>query len=402
MLGYLINQYPMASQTFIRREIAAIEGTGRTVKRYAIRGWGTDLVDAEDRAEAARTRRLLDGGVVPLLWSLLRTAIGRPLLFTKALATAWRVGGGSRRGRLLHLAYLGEACLLRQWLVRDGVRHLHVHFGSNSATVALLCRYLGGPEFSFTVHGPEEFDEPAGLALGEKVAAAKFAVAICSFGRSQLWRWTRPELWSRVQVVRCGVDPRYLQEPATPVPGVKRLVNIGRMVEQKGQLLLLEAAARLRERIADFSVVVIGGGELRGEIERRIQALGLQDHVILAGWQDGAAVRSHLEAARGLVMPSFAEGLPVVIMESLARQRPVIATQIAGISELVRPGQTGWLIQAGDVEALAQAMFEMFEAPTQLLDRMGAAGAALVRDRHDARKEAARLLELVSAPAVGA
>jgi len=402
MLGYLVNQYPMASQTFIRREIAAIEATGRPVRRYAVRPWPDSLVDADDRAEAERTRYLLAAGA----WSLLVATVGRalrsPLAFVRALRTAWRIGGGSRRGRLVHLAYLAEACLLRNWLARDGVRHLHVHFGSNSATVAMLCRLLGGPTYSFTVHGPEEFDQPQALALGEKIAHAAFAVAISAYGRSQLLRWAAHGDWSKVHVVRCGVDPSWLRAPATPVPTVPRLVTIGRMVEQKGQLLLVEAAEALRDAGVTFELVVIGDGELRPVIARRIAAAGLEAHVRLLGWQTGAQVREHLLAARGLVLPSFAEGLPVVVMEALALHRPVIATAIAGIPELVRPDETGWLVPAGDAQALATAMRELLTAPSERLAAFGAAGAVAVARAHNATVEAGRLLariDAVSSPA---
>lgn len=394
MLGYLINQYPMPSQTFVRREIAALESLGREVRRYSLRRESVTLVDAADRQEAARTRRVLEVGAVGLLLALLGAAVMRPLRFLRALAAAWRHGGRSHRGRLLHIVYLAEACVLRRWLAEDGVTHLHVHFGTNSATVALLCRRLGGPSYSMTVHGPEEFDQPFALSLGAKVDEAAFAVAISSFGRSQLLRWTEHGNWQKVHVVHCGVDPEYLAAPPTPVPQAPRLVNIGRLAEQKGQLLLVAAAARLRELGRTFEIVVIGDGELRPELEQRIAALRLQDHVKLVGWQSGEQVRAHLLASRGLVLPSFAEGLPVVIMEALALRRPVVTTQIAGIPELVRHGECGWLVPAGDIEALAHAMGDLLDAPTTTLDRLGENGARLVARDHDARTEAKKLLEL--------
>ncbi len=399
MLGYLINQYPMPSQTFIRREIAALEALGTPVRRYSLRRESVDLVDPEDRAEAQRTNPVLAVGATGLLVALAATAGSRPLRFLRALAAAWRLGGRSHRGRLMHLVYLAEACVLRRWLARDGIHHLHAHFGTNSTTVAMLCHLLGGPRFSFTAHGPEEFDQPFALSLGEKVAHAAFAVAISSFGRSQLMRWAPHDLWSKVHVVHCGVDPVYLQAKPLPIPAtpVAKLVNIGRLAEQKGQLLLVEAAARLRSTGRAFEIVVIGDGELRPQLEARIAALRLHDHVKLVGWQNGEQVRAHLTQARGLVLPSFAEGLPVVIMEALALQRPVVTTQIAGIPELVRPGETGWLVPAGDVEALTNALGDLVDAPVKTLERMGALGASLVAREHDVRVEAKKLAALFAA-----
>jgi colanic acid/amylovoran biosynthesis glycosyltransferase len=396
-VAHLVNQYPQASQTFIRREIAALEGMGLPVRRYAIRAWDTPLVDPDDQAEAARTRRILDGGPYRLLLALIGTAATRPGRFARALAATWRLGRRSTRGMPLHLAYLAEACVLRAWAERDGIDHLHVHFGTNSTTVALLCRLLGGPPYSFTVHGPEEFDGPIALALGEKVRHAAFAVAICSFGRSQLWRWVESRDWGKVRVVHCGVDPGFLAVPPSPPSSAPRLVNIGRLVAQKGQLILVEAAARLRDQGRTFEIVLIGGGPLQSELEGRIRQLDLGAHVQLAGWMSGAQIRRELLAARALVLPSFAEGLPVVIMEALALRRPVVATYVAGIPELVRPGETGWLVPAGDVEELAAAIAHVLDAPIDQLERMGQAGAERVARDHDVRTEARKLLDLIEA-----
>ncbi len=394
MLGYLINQHPAPSQTFIRREITALVAAGVTVRRYAVRGFRGPLVDDDDRREAEQTRRILDGGALGLLGALLRDAALRPARFLKAARTAWRLGGRSHRGRLVHFVYLAEACVLRGWCARDGVDHVHAHFGTNSAAVALLCRELGGPRYSFTVHGPEEFDQPHALSLAEKVAGASFVAAISHHGRSQLMRHAAAADWPKLHVVRCGVDPWYLTAPATLPPrgGRPFLLNIGRLVEQKGQMTLLDAAARLRREGADFELGVVGDGELRPALTARIAELGLGEHVRLLGWKSGAEVRELLLRSRALVLPSFAEGLPVVLMESLALRRPAVTTWIAGIPELVRDGESGWLVPAGDVDALADAMRQALAADDDQLRRMGEAGARAVAERHDAAREARTLL----------
>jgi len=397
-IGYLINQYPMASLTFIRREIAAIEASGATVHRYAIRAWDGPLVDPEDVADIARTRRILEVGAIQLALAGIRTILGRPGHFFQALALAWRLGKIAGRDRLKHFIYLAEACVLLGWTRRDRVDHLHAHFGTNSTVVALLCRCLGGPPYSFTVHGPEEFDRPIELALNLKIHHAAFVVAIGSYGRSQLWRWADYADWSKVHVVHCGLDPRFLHAAITPPSSSRRLVNIGRLEEQKGQLILVEAASTLRKRgIDDFQIVIIGGGRFRDVLEAAIEVRGLGEHVKLAGWMSGEQVRQELIESRGFVLPSFGEGLPVVIMEALAVHRPVIATYVASIPELVRPGETGWLVPAGDMDALADAMLALLDAPTDRLAAMGAAGAKAVVEAHDVRVEARKLLELINA-----
>lgn len=405
VLGVLVNIYPVGSHTFIRRELAALEAAGLTVWRYAARSWDLPLLDPEDQAEEARTRRLLDRGVLPALAATALTAVTRPRRFARAVATAWRLGrsGAPDRGRVRHLIYLAEACLLRRWLERDGVTHLHAHFAHQPAATALFCRLLGGPPYSFTLHGFEEFERVVGATLAEKVGHAAFVVAVSSYARGQIWRWSRVDDWGKVHVVHCGLDRSSFPAVLTPPPDAPRVVCVGRFSEEKGHLVLVEAAAWLRAREPEraFEIVLVGDGPLRGVLEERVGRLGLAGHVRFAGWLSNDRVRAELAAARGLVLTSFAEGLPVVIMEALAMGRPVIAPQITGIPELVRPGENGWLVPSGDVEALASAIGALLDAPTDQLARMGQAGAERVGRDHDVRTEAGKLLDLIDRAGAG-
>jgi colanic acid/amylovoran biosynthesis glycosyltransferase len=383
-VAYLINQYPKGSHTFIRREIVGLEAQGVVVDRFSIRPLEGRLADARDLEERERTFVLLDEGPLAFAVAALRRALAGPLSFLGALALAARTGWRSERGLLVHFIYLAEACLLLAELRRRGATHLHAHFGTNPATVAMLCRALGGPPYSFTVHGPEEFDKPTFIALPEKIERAEFVASVSSFGRSQLYRQVRLDHWSKVKIVRCGVDRAFLEAPLTPVPAAPRLACVGRLCEQKGQLLLVEAAGRLARDGVDFTLALVGDGELREEIEERIATLSLERHVHITGWASGERVKEELLAARAMVLPSFAEGLPVVIMEALALGRPVLSTYVAGIPELVVPGESGWLVPAGSIGALVEAMREALAAPTHVLDRMGRAGRARVLGLHDA------------------
>lgn len=392
-VAYLVNQYPHVSHSFIRREILAAEAHGVEVVRVSVRRPGVALVDAGDQKEEQQTRVLLDRGVAGLLAAAVWAVFTRPLGTLRALGLAWRFG--RRSGRLLRSAvYLAEACLLVRWLRQERVEHLHAHFGTNPTDVAALARALGGPPFSFTIHGPEEFDRPEALSLGEKVARAVFAVVISSYGRSQLFRWCRPDDWPRIRVVRCGVDVAFLAAgPLAPV-AEPRVVCVGRLAEQKGQLVLVDAAARLAAAGVDFQLVLAGDGPMRPRIETAIAARGLGARVRITGWLSNDAVRAEMAAARIVVLPSFAEGLPVVLMEALALGRPVVTTYVAGIPELVRDETNGWLVPAGDTESLARALTDALRAdPTRLVE-MGAAGAAAVRAAHDVRCEALKLVAL--------
>lgn len=393
-VAYLVNQYPKVSHSFIRREILALEALGSSVLRIASRGWNDTLVDEADHAERRKTHYLLRGGVGPLLAASARVLLSSPLRFLRAARLAVGMARMSPRPLAVHLAYLAQACVLLELLRSEGVAHVHAHFGTNPAEVAMLCAELGGPPFSFTVHGPEEFDLPAGLHLGEKIARAAFVAAVSSFGRSQLYRCIPHALWPKVKVVHCGIDQRFA-EPAPPVPGASRmLVCVGRLCEQKGQALLLAAARRMAAQGTDFELVLAGDGEMRQELEELIEAYGLRDRVRITGWVSGEEVRALLLAARGLVLPSFAEGLPVVIMEAMALARPVISTQIAGIPELVRSGQDGWLVPAGDCAALARACRELLEEDPERLQAMGNGGRQRVLQRHSVDEAARRLAQL--------
>lgn len=396
-IAYLVNQYPKPSHSFIRREIAGVEALGHVVERYTIRRSADPCVDPADLAEVERTRVLLDGNALALVADVLVTALAHPLATLRALAEAVQLSRGSRAGLAKHLAYFVEACRLSRWLRASRAEHLHAHFGTNPAAVALLCRALGGPPFSFTAHGTESFDEPLAIGLPRKLRAASFAVAVCEYGRRELARVAGSGSTTPIHVVRCGVDESFLAASIAPLASLPagapaRLVCVARFSPEKGLFVLLEALARLRGEGRAFELVLVGDGELRGEIDARIESLGLREHVRLAGWCSNARVREEISSARALVLPSFAEGLPVVLLEALALARPVVASAVSGIPEIVSDGVDGWLVPARDVDALASALRAVLSATPQELDRLGAAGRERVLARHDARREAASLV----------
>lgn len=390
-IAYLVNQYPKTSHSFIRREIVALESLGLTIHRYTLRRTAEAMADEADGRELSKTAAVIARPYLPRVIDALRTIVCHPLRFAKALAFAIRCGLKSDRSTAVHVAYLLEAAVLATWLRRDGITHLHAHFGTNSATVGMLVNRLSGIPWSFTAHGPEEFRSPFDITLADKIASANFVVAISSFGRSQLWRWTEHGERNKIHIVRCGLDAVFLEGRRVPVPKAPRLVCVGRLCEQKGQLLLVEAAQILKKEGIPFEIVFAGDGPLRGAIETAITAAGLDDCMSITGWLSGQRVREEIEKARALVLPSFAEGLPVVIMEAMALERPVVSTIVAGIPELVKPGETGWLVPAGDVPALAQALTEVLSQEPATLTAMGKRGRQRVLDAHNAVTEAAKL-----------
>ena len=392
-VAYLTNAYPKVSHSFIRREILALEELGANVLRLSVRHNADALPSALDRSEAERTVSLLGspGDKARLLHAAVKQLVRAPGSFLRGWRAAAHLARGSSAGYVRHFAYFAEACRVAQLLEPFGARHLHVHFGTNPAAVACLVRALAGISYSFTVHGPDEFDDPRGLKLRDKVGAAAFVVAISSFGRGQLMRWAAVEDWNKIVIVRCGLDESFLDAPPAPPVEAKRLLCVARLSGQKGIPLLLQAAAAVRQRGVRFELRIAGDGELRDVVEEQIAGLDLGDTVTLLGWQSGEEIRAELEACRAFVLPSFAEGLPVVLMEALALGRPVVTTSIAGIPELV-DDQCGWLVPSGSVEDVARALEAALLTDDATLARMGRCGRERVLKFHDARANAATLL----------
>lgn len=388
-IAYFINQYPKVSHSFIRREILALERQGFEVVRIALRGWQETLPDPDDISEQARTRYVLRRGVGPVLIDALSVMLRSPIRFVEAMRLAIVMARRSPRSFPYHLMYLAEACRVLKWVKSSGCARLHAHFGTNSAEVAMLMRALGGPEYSFTVHGPDEFMAPMGLE--EKIHRAAFTIAISSFGRSQLYMRSHYRDWPKIHVVHCGLEASFHNAVAGSAPLGTRFVCVGRLSEAKGQLLLVEALARLTAAGIECELVLAGDGPMRVQIEQSIDNHGLRTRVRITGWINSDEVRSEILAARALILPSFAEGLPVVLMEAMALRRPVLSTYVAGIPELVIPGENGWLFPAGSVDDLVDAMESCLAADPEQLSTMGEAGYQRVIERHAIDSEAAKL-----------
>ncbi|MGL6343142.1 MAG: glycosyltransferase [Waterburya sp.] len=392
-IAYLVNQYPAISHSFIRREIAALEELGIEVERFSIRS-ASELVDQADRLELKKTRFILQAGVISLLSSLFLTIITRPIRFWSTLRLTFKIGWGQDRGLLVHLAYLAEACLLLRWTKNADISHIHAHFAFNPTAVAMLCHTLGGPTYSFTVHGPESIDRAIILALGEKIKRATFVAAISSYCQSQLYRWCDRSDWSKIHIIHCGLDEPFFAQVPTPIPQNSSFVCVARLGEQKGHFVLLAAASQLALEGWQFKLILVGDGPLRPQIETMIVQYGLQQHVELTGWLSNEAVRQQILAAQIMVLPSFAEGLPVVIMEALALGRPVISTYIAGIPELLENNHCGWLVPSGSIEALASVMRRALQLPPQELTQMSQVGRERVKQQHNVTLEARKLESL--------
>jgi colanic acid/amylovoran biosynthesis glycosyltransferase len=398
-IAYFTNQYPKVSHSFIRREIIELERQGFEIFRFASRGWDENLLDRDDIREQKKTRYILENGILRLLFCSTKIFLLSPLKFISTLTLAVRLGFHSSKSVAHYVVYFLESCVLLTWMQESGCSHVHVHFGTNPTQVAMFSHLLGAVNYSFTVHGPEEFDMPRFLHIKEKAEHASFIVAISSYGRSQLYRHIDYEQWSKVHIVHCGIEPSFYEGSREPVSDINRLVCVGRLCEQKGQLMLIQALHQLIESDVTAELVLAGDGEMRGEIEYLIKRCNLSEHVRITGWIDAEQVRDEILNSRAMVLPSFAEGLPVVIMEAFALHRPVISTYVAGIPELVIDGENGWLIPAGSVSLLKNALKECLETPTEKLREMGEAAYQRVLIRHSIEAEVKKITLLLRASA---
>jgi colanic acid/amylovoran biosynthesis glycosyltransferase len=380
----------MTSTTFIRREIEALEDLGLSIKRFGIRTWAGQLVDPRDIAEKQRTKYLLTGNVGGLFVALTKEMFVNPRGLYRSLGL-WRQLLRNSNGEFIrHVAYLMQAASFHQLAQFNRIDHVHVHFATNATTVAMLSHVMGGPSFSFTVHGPDEFVDPKRLSLDIKIRHAAFVVAISNFCKQQLLQFAPPDHPEKVQIARCGLALEEFDVSRDYETNNQTLVCVGRLCPQKGQILIPKAAAALRREFPKLKVILVGDGESRRAIEASITTYNVTDVVELRGWTANRDVLALVRDSRALLLPSYAEGLPVVIMEALALGRPVISTIIAGIPELV-DDSCGWLFQAGDEDELIAAIRASLTCSPLELAQKGATGRARVEQLHD-RRELAKSL----------
>ena len=395
-IAYLTGDYPKVSHTFILREVQSLRACGLEVITCSIR----KPAEAEFRGDAERAARaetfyVIDAAKHPLrLLAAHMAALRRsPRAWLAALALAWRTRPAGLKALIWQLFYFAEAGVLAQHLRDQGVSHLHNHFGNSSCSVAMLTSALSGIPFSFTEHGPAIFFEPEHWALREKTARARFVVAISHFCRSQLMLFSDPAHWDKIVIVHCGVDPAAYGRAVRGAFGA-RVLFVGRLDPVKGVPLLLDAFAQVLAAHPQAVLTIVGDGGARPAAEAQAARLGLGDAVTFAGFRSQDEVAALLSNADMLVLPSFAEGVPVVLMEAMASRIPVIASRVAGVPELVADGVSGYLIPPGDVATLAARILQLMTNPDQAA-RMGAAGRLVVEAEFDIAQEGTWLAQIV-------
>ncbi len=400
-VAYLTGEYPKVSHTFILREVEALRSHGLDVHTYSIREPGAEnLTGPEEHSARETTYYVLAAAKNPvrLLSAHVSALAAAPGRYFEALGLAVRTSPPGIKAFIYQIFYFLEAGLIAADLKRKGVQHLHNHFANSSCSVAMLTSVIGGIPFSFTMHGPAVFFEAEKWRLDEKIARASFVSCISHFCRSQGMIFAAPEHWRKMRIVHCGVTPDRYGKKDTPQDGTAerpaQLIFVGRLAAVKGVPVLLDALHRLKQKGSNISLVLVGDGAERKVLEARIQELGIGDIVEITGYQSQGAVADYLSKSDIFVLPSFAEGVPVVLMEAMATGLPVVTTRIAGIPELVEDGVNGFITPPGDAESLAERLADL-AASSSVRERMGEAGRAKVGRYYNIEGESDWLLTIL-------
>ena len=392
-LAYLTSQYPMLSMTFVLREVRQLRRMGFHIDTASINAPDRPLANltAEEAEEAGRTYYLKTHGVRGAISAHLKTLLTRFGGYWRGLRLVLSLGGLDIKRLIFNVMYFTEGLMVGVWMQRVRQRHLHVHLGSQAATVGLYVRHIFGFGFSITVHGPEEFYDAQGQYLEQKVAAADFICCISSYARSQLMKFSPYAHWSKLVVSRLGVGPSlFVPRPAKPASDLSEILCVGRLTKAKGQHVLIDAVDRLTRQGRRVRLRLVGDGPDGPSLRERAKQLENPNVVVFEGAVNQDNIRALYEAADIFCLPSLAEGIPVVLMEAMAMEIPCVTTHITGIPELIRSGSEGLLVAPSDLDGLVSALETLMDDAV-LRERVAKSGRARILSDYDLGRNVERL-----------
>jgi colanic acid/amylovoran biosynthesis glycosyltransferase len=400
-LAYITGEYPRATDTFVQRDIAALRNCGAEVFSFSVRKTAEEhMVGPEQRAERARTFYILAAAnPITLLLAHTLLFLQSPGRYLKALALAWSIREKGIKGTLYHLFYFAEAGILAREVQKKNIDHLHNHFAVANGNVTMLAAALCNRSFSFSIQGPSVFFEAYRWRLDEKIKRALFVRCISNFCRSQCMIFSSPEKWNRLHIIHCGVEPA-LFKVVNHQPESKRILYVGRLAAVKGIPILLESMVQIKVTHPNVHLTIVGDGPDRNMLEAMAANLQVADCIDFVGYKSQAEVRAYLQQSDIFVLPTFAEGLPIVFMEALASGVPVVSTQVAGNSDLVENGVNGYLVPPGDRVSLADRI-QMLLSNAELRNQFGAAGRAKVEAEFNIDHEVALLYRVMQSALKG-
>jgi glycosyltransferase involved in cell wall biosynthesis len=383
---------------FVLREVLRLRALGFRIETASINrpDRPPSRMTAEENAEAARTYCVKGHGLGGALAAHLGSVFGNFGGWLRGFSLLVRLAGPDLKRLFFHLMYFTEALMVGRWMRREQLTHLHCHLGQQAATVGLYVKRIFGFGYSITVHGPDEFFDARGQCLREKIAGADFIVCISSFARSQLMYLSTATDWPKMEVVRLGVDPSLFAPVAHTAGDFFEVLCVGRLTPAKGQHLLIDAVERLAAKGRHVRLRLVGSGPDELSLRRRADRSRIPDRIVFEGAVNQDRIRTFYSAASAFALPSFAEGIPVVLMEAMAMGIPCVSTRIAGISELIRDGVDGLLAVASDVDELTDALARLMDAP-ELRRKLAESGRRRVLEHYDLDRNVAQLARVFAA-----
>ncbi len=396
VIAYLNSEYPSLSHTFIEREVRALRERGIEIRTFSVRAPGKHATLGEEHARAAKETQAILASRANLVFDALRAAATSPLSTFRTIIAGQRLAPPGVSSRIRHAAYALEGIWLARRLREEGIGHIHCHMANNGAAVALLaCRYDPTLTYSLSIHGSAEFFHVDTWTLAPKVEGAVFVRCISNFCRAQIMAWTSPACWDRLHVVHCGIDVSRFSATPRESSRTLRLLTVGRLHPIKGYPLLLEACRTMSDEGIDWTLDMVGDGPMMGTLTSHADRLGIRSRVTFSGAVGQDRIQPHFDRAGVIVISSFMEGVPVVLMEGMAKGMAVLTTAVGGIPELVEPGVSAEVVPPGSAAALADGLRRLAAAGPRLPD-MGAAGRRRVLAEFSIEQTATGMADLFS------
>jgi glycosyltransferase involved in cell wall biosynthesis len=403
-IAYLVSRYPTLSMIFVLREVLALRALGFQIETASINPPDRlpEKLTSVEREEAARTYCVKHHGVAGGATAHLSALLGNFVGYFRGWRLAFSLARLDPARLFLNLMYFTEALMVGRWMRRNGLTHLHVHLGSQAASVGLFTQSVFGVGYSMTVHGPDEFYDAEGQYLAQKIHAADFIVCISAYTQSQLMKLSPYEDWSKFSVAHLGVDPS--QWAPEPKPSSRapfdvqtpfEILCVGRLTPAKGQHLLIDAVDRLLQQGRPVRLRLVGDGPDAASLRVSAAHIATPQAVLFEGAVNQDRILSFYRTADAFCLPSFAEGLPVVLMEAMALQIPCVSTSITGIPELIRDGIDGLLVPASDLKSLVEALARLMDE-AELRRRLGESGRSRVLKHFDLACNAKTLAAIFS------
>jgi glycosyltransferase involved in cell wall biosynthesis len=389
-IAYLVSQYPAINHMYILREVRRLRALGFGLKVISIESPDRppEKLTPDELEESNSTCYVKALGLSGAIAPHLRTFFSRPLKYLRGLSYALKLGRFDPPKTIAYFLYFVEAVIVGDWMRRNQFAHVHIHF---SSTVGLILGRIFPVTVSITIHGSAEFIDPTSFHLAEKVRDASFICTISNYGRSQLMRVSDHKEWNKLEVAPLGIDPNIFKpHPFRENPAPFEVLYVGQLSTAKGLHILLAALERLVEEGRKVRLRLVGDGPERKSLEDWVSARGLDNYVVFEGFLNQDQLQTLYLETDVFALSSFAEGVPVVLMEAMAMEIPCVATRITGIPELIRDRVDGLLVTPSDEEELSGAIGSLMD-DTALRRQLGEAGRQRVIEKYDLERNISHL-----------